>query len=115
MKCKIELFFFFELYMNGWFSAGLPVMSTVFDYLQVEDIQRWRMASHVRASETDSHARRPWTDYVKRRGSVSVCGVCKRRRRSVALTDCISCGVAMCARDCSALTNWGVVFCTGCI
>lgn len=113
MKCKFVLFIY--LYMNCWLSPNLPVMSKVFDYLQVEDVQRWRMASHVRASETDAHARRPWADYVNRRGSVSACGVCRRLRRCLALTTCVSCGGRMCAEDCSALTDWGAVFCSMCI
>lgn len=101
--------------MNEYFSAEVPLMSCVFSYLSVNDIQKWRMTSHVRIEETELHASPlTWKQHICKRKPVLQCEYCHCLRSKFAITYCRECSRAICAEKCTTLYVQGV-YCLECI
>jgi hypothetical protein len=101
--------------MNTYFSEDEPLLLSVFSYLSLNDIQRWRLTSHVRTEETNLHVRpETWDQHVCRTKMVLRCGYCRCLRSKNALVHCVGCGEAICAEKCTALHTFEV-YCLSCI
>jgi len=97
--------------MESWVAAETSVMSLVFDYLTVHDVQRWRWTSSVRAEDTRVLFRTSWSEYVCSKVQAHSCGNCFRTRGRRFVEHCGCCERIVCHRH---LANCEVCGTTGC-
>ena len=82
----------FYVGMNVWLSDFRPVLSLVFDYLELPDLQKWRIAGKFAEQYSDaSLTPKQWRDIVEAAPSNTRCTTCAARHMIKKMFQCPTC------------------------
>ena len=100
--------------MDQWFSADLPLMSVVFEYLTAKDVATWRQSGR-RAVENTSIYAPNWHKYVQSQFEVIRCGLCGSIRVPIKTEWCALCENNVCVDHLERCGVCNGIYCSECV
>ena len=83
--------------METWLSDKRPLLSLVFTYLELHDVQRWRLAGTFGCEYSDAHVSpQKWRDIVRTHPSIVQCPICPQVRQLSKMFHCTTCCLLTC-------------------
>jgi len=98
--------------MNEWFSAGYPLVYSLFPYLTIKELGKWRQTSTC--SYTSGYVG-DWFQYVQRCYRVRKCAKCGSIRSWLKTEWCSLCESWVCVDHLERCGNCNRVYCSQCV
>jgi ribosomal protein L37AE/L43A len=78
--------------MDAWLSECRPVLSLVFDYLELSDLQKWRIAGKFAEQYSDASLKpKQWQEIVETCPAIDRCSTCHSRHMIKKMFGCPTC------------------------
>jgi len=101
--------------MNSWLSDKRPLLSLVFNYLELHDVQRWRLAGTVATTYADAHiSPQTWRDVIYTHTSIGQCPICPQIHQRSKMFRCNTCFLLTCGSHVMSCNTCMIDICIVC-
>ena len=101
--------------MDTWLSDKRPLLSLVLDYLELQDVQRWRLAGTFAKQHSDACITpNNWQQIVRSHPSIVKCPICPQLHRRHYMFPCPICQLFTCGSHVMTCNTCMVDICSVC-